>query len=115
MTDHPEFVELEAVCERYRITRRQVMRLVDQGRFPPALRIGGLRSRIVRFRAADVERWEAGAWQREGDLEALSAAVTDPVRGPQDPRRRRPAAASAATAAARGAPTTSSRRSRAAR
>lgn len=114
MNDTQEFIALEQVCQRYGITRRQVMRLVDRGLFPPALRVGGLRSRIVRFRAADVQRWEEGSWQREGDMQALAAAVTDSVR-PQDPRRRRVPAAAAAPAAARGAPTTSSRRSRAGR
>jgi excisionase family DNA binding protein len=87
VTHAPEFLTIEQVAERYQLTRAQILREVDRGRFPNALRVDGIRGRLVRFRAADVERWEATAWQKPGDLAAYAREITNSVRGPQDPRR----------------------------
>lgn len=108
MTDQA-FIAIEDVCTRYALTRRQVLRLVEAGQFPPALRVGGIRARIVRFSAAAVADWEARSWQRDGDIAARAEAVTSAIRQPSALRRRR----SAPGQAAPGARPTDRRRSRA--
>jgi predicted DNA-binding transcriptional regulator AlpA len=86
--DESPFVTIEDVCARYQLTRAQVLRLVDRGAFPNALRVDGIRGRLVRFRSADVDAWERTAWQKPGDLDSYARAIRNGVT-PQDPRRPR--------------------------
>lgn len=96
LDDGAKFIAIEAVCERYALTRAQVLRLVERGAFPPALRVGGMRSRLIRFRAADVDAWEGDSWQRAGDeaarVDAIRASIRQPpeVRASRRPVRRWP-------------------------
>lgn len=108
-----EFVSIEDVAETYGLQRRQILRLVERGKFPPALRIGGRSSRLIRFRARDVAEWEAGAWQLAGDEAARAAAITEAIRQPAAVRRRRgrSGASSPASGSAPGARPTAARRS----
>lgn len=49
------FLDAEGCAGRYQISARHWLRLVDSGRAPRPVRFG----RSVRWRVADLEKWEA--------------------------------------------------------
>jgi excisionase family DNA binding protein len=67
-------LDKEALAARLRVSVRSVLRLLASGRGPRVMRIG----RLVRFRLAEVERWERQLEKRSGTTSAQ--AVQPPAR-----------------------------------
>ena len=86
--DDEELVPIEWVCERYKLKRRDVLAMVDEGSFPPGLRLS---ERRWRFRRRDVDEWEAGRWVGKGDLTARAKTAGSTLRRPADARPGAPA------------------------
>lgn len=82
------FLTIDEVLVRYRLKRDALMRLVDAGEFPAALRVT---RKLLLFRASDVAAWEDGRWLLPGDQAARRDQVRllNSIRQPRALRQRR--------------------------
>ena len=55
-----ELLRTKDVLQRVPFSRTTLWRRVRDGEFPPPVRLGGPNSRIVAWRAADIDEWEQG-------------------------------------------------------